>query len=365
MNLTPIFSLPLSILLAIALPGAPATTEQTENQLKPPFAQIVLFVPNGIDLPEGYQKRLHDTAIQTESFFANGIEQGGWEVPRQEIFARTATGKIQVTVTRGELPETATGRQGFPLIMPLAMAEATKTPGDGVDESTVWWVIYHKPNRVIKGFIGDGDRDGSHAIDIYPTAAGEVSPTVDLGAPEMWSLNLKGSLPKFGHARGLPHIGRNPWSEWGNTRMGPINRPYAKRRPENQSDSRVFRYPASATMLAKHPLFVSRSPISPAGKDPTEVADLTLTETRNQTIAGQGTITGQAKAHSVMVLNSDRHSGDYWSRAYSIKVGDDGEISAFSRRALRPPQRTPHTPRLFRGRTQQSSWPYRGDAVQL
>ena len=326
MNLAPIFSLPGSILLAIALSGAPATAEQAENQLNPRFAQIILFVPSDIDLPAGYQKRLHDIAIRTENFFATGIEQWGWKLPHQEIFARTASGEIQVTVTRGELPEDATGRQGFPLVMPLAMAGATKALGDEVNESTVWWVFYHTPNRVIKGFRGGGDRDGGRAINIYPTADGEISPTIDLSAPEMWPLNLKGCLHEFGHALGLPHIGPKPSSQLGNTLIGPVNRTYAKRLPEKQSDSRVFLCAASATLLAKHPLFVSQRPIRPAGKEPIKVVDLTLTETPNHTIAVQGAVTGQAKAHSVMVLDSDRRRGDYWSRSYPTKVGDDGEF---------------------------------------
>lgn len=326
MKLTPIFSLLLSVLLAITLSSATVTAEQTEPQSNDRFAQIVLFVPDDAEMPEDYQQRLHDIAIRTENFFADGIEQWDWDVARREIFARTSAGEVKVTVVRGALPKDAIGRKGFPAVGPLAMAGATKALGDEVDESTVWWTFYHTPERVIKGFRGGGDRDGGRAINVYPTADGEIYPTVELGDPKMWPLNLKGCLHEFGHALGLPHIGPKPSSELGNTLMGPINRAFGNRLPEGTTEPRVYLCEASAALLAKHPLFVSRGPIAPAGQGAVAITDLTLKETSDHSIQISGKVSGATKAHSIVVLDSDRRFGDYWSRSYTTAVDEEGEF---------------------------------------
>lgn len=315
-------SLPLSILLLGLCFGVSATPKQIENQSSTRFARIILFVPDDAEVPEGYQQRLHDIAIRTENFFADGIEQWGWDVARQDIFGRNPSGDIEVTVVRSALPLDAT----LNAIMPRAIEGATNALGQEAVENAVWWVFYHTPVRAITGFRGGGDRDGGRAINSYPTVEGEISPTVELAAPEMWPLKLKGSLHEFGHALGLPHIGPNPSAGLGNTLMGPINNAYANRLPEGTTEPRVYLSPASATLLAKHPLFVSQGPISSAGEEPIEVANLVIEETANNTIEIRGIITGPAKAHSVVALDSDSRFGDYWSRNYTSTVGDQGDF---------------------------------------
>lgn len=319
-------SLTLFILLTGGWLCASAIAQPTEPSSNQRFAQIVLFVPDDAEVPEDYQQRLHDIAIRTENFFADGIEQWDWDVARREVFARNSDGKVEITVARGELPKDATGRKGFPLVMPLAMEAATEALGDKVDESTVWWVFYHTPERVIKGFRGGGDRDGGRAINVYPTADGEISPTVELGDPKMWPLNLKGCLHEFGHALGLPHIGPKPSSELGNTLMGPINRAFGNRLPEGTTEPRVFLCEASAALLAKHPLFVSRGPIASAGQDAVAITDLTFEETSDHSIQISGKVSGATKAHSIVVLDSDRRFGDYWSRSYTASVDEGGKF---------------------------------------
>ena len=304
------------------------STVSADNHGDIRYARIVLFVPDDAEVPAGYQERLTAIALRTESFFADGIAQWGWDVARREVFARTDNGEIEVTVVRGALPEDAQGRKGFPLVGPLAMEGATAALGDRADENTVWWTFYHTPKRVIKGFRGGGDRDGGRAINIYPTAPAEIAVDVELGAPEMWPLNLKGALHEFGHALGLPHIGAKPATGLGNTLMGPINRAYASRLPEGTSEPRVYLCEGSAALLAKHPLFVSDGPTPPAGTENARVNNLALKDGPNGSIAITGKVSGPVAAHSVMILDSDRRFGDYWSRSYAAKVDDNGQFHA-------------------------------------
>ncbi len=305
-----------------------ATTVSVAHHDDIRHAQIVLFVPDDAEVPEGYQERLTAIALRTEAFFSDGIEQWGWDVARREVFARTSSGEIQVTVVRGSLPEDATGRKGFPLVGPLAMEAATAALGDQVDESTVWWTFYHTPKRVIKGFRGGGDRDGGRAINIYPTAEGDITLATELGAPEMWPLNLKGAVHEFGHALGLPHIGAKPGTDLGNTLMGPINRAYASRLPKGTSEPRVYLCEGSAALLAKHPLFVSKGPTPLAVKENARVNNLSIKDGPDGSIVITGKVSGQVSAHSVMILDSDRRFGDYWSPSYTAKIDKDGKFHA-------------------------------------
>jgi hypothetical protein len=326
-NLTPnsCRSLILVLGLSLVVAAAPAKTDDAPSNDR--FARIVLFVPDDAEIPEGYQERLTAIALRTEAFFADGIAQWGWPVARREIFARTDD-DIEVTVVRGALPEDAVGRKGFPLVGPLAKEGATAALGDRTDENTVWWTFYHTPKRVIKGFRGGGDRDGGRAINVYPTAPGEINTTVELGDPAMWPLNLKGCVHEFGHALGLPHIGAKPETGLGNTLMGPINRAFASRLPKGTSEPRVYLCEGSAALLAKHPLFVANGPTPPAGTDHARVNNLAIKDGPDGSIEITGKISGPAKAHSVMILDSDRRFGDYWSRSYAAKVGDKGTFHA-------------------------------------
>lgn len=318
-----------SLFFLIGLTLLTCTTLAESSSLPPNSrnAQIILFVPDDAEIPAGYQSRLHDIALRTETFFAEGIEQWGWPVARREIFSRNASGKVTVTLVRGELPEDAKGRKGFPLVGPLAMAAATAALGDQVDENTVWWTFYHTPKRVIKGFRGGGDRDGGRATNVYPTAEGNITPDIELGAPEMWPLNLKGCLHEFGHALGLPHIGPNPSAALGNTLMGPINRAYASKLPKNTAESRVYLCEASATLLAKHPLFVSNNLIPSAGEDRVEITNIEFVESENHTIKVKGTYATDTAMNAIVALDSDRRFGDYWSRSYTAKISEEGKFS--------------------------------------
>ncbi|GAB5562706.1 MAG: hypothetical protein SynsKO_43530 [Synoicihabitans sp.] len=327
-NLTPHSCRSLLLVLGLSLLVASAPAAHHASPTPDRFAHIVLFVPDDAEIPKGYQERLTAIALRTEAFFADGISQWGWPVARQKVFARTGDGEIEVTLARGALPEDATGRKGFPLVGPLAMAGATAALGDRADENTVWWTFYHTPKRVIKGFRGGGDRDGGRAINIYPTAPAEVAIDVELGAPEMWPLNLKGALHEFGHALGLPHIGAKPATELGNTLMGPINRAYASRLPKGTSEPRVYLCEGSAALLAKHPLFVSEGPTPPAGKQPARVNDLAIKDGPDGSIEITGKVSGPVAAHSVMILDSDRRFGDYWSRSYVAKIDENGKFHA-------------------------------------
>ena len=140
----------------------------------------------------------------------------------------------------------------------------------------------------------------------------------------MWPLKLKGCIHEFGHALGLPHIGPNPSKKLGNTLMGPINTAYASKMKE---DTRVYLSEAGAAMLVKHPLFANSQQVESLDLQAIKAPDISVTETANNTFKFQGTVTSKAKVHSVIVLDSPRGFGDYWTRSYCAKIGDTGEFS--------------------------------------
>ena len=237
----------LSILLTVASLPCPASAEPENSR----SARIVLFVPEGSELPAGHIKKLRSIAVRAEAFYAEGIEAWGWKVSRREIFARNPDGKIEIVVARGTLPKSTTGSDALPVIQRIAIDTATKKIGKDAAKQSVWWTFYHCPDHEVKGFRGMGGR----AINAYPIAEGEVTPSIDLAAKAMWPLSLKGCIHEFGHALGLPHIGPKPDLKLGNTLMGPINKVFVAKWPECADDPRVYLSEASAAMLAHHPIF--------------------------------------------------------------------------------------------------------------
>lgn len=303
-----------------------ASTQAADDSGKR-FGRIILFIPEGTEIPVDYQERLSAIAIRTEAFFKAGIEERGWEVERSQIFARTASGEIEVIVAQDKLPPEATGRNALPAITERALAAGKKAVGKELAEGSVWWTFYHCPKQEVRGFRGMGSRDSGRAINRYPDGPGAVSPNVPIAAKAMWELNLKGCIHEFGHALGLPHIGPKPIEKRGNTLMGPINKAFANKSPTKQKEPEIYLSVASAAMLAKHPLFSRNASLEKAKPNPISISNLSITENEDHCISINGNVTGKAKAHSVVVLDSSKGFGDYWSRPYATKIDKNGAFS--------------------------------------
>ncbi len=309
----------LSILLTVAFVPCPASAEPVNSRA----ARIVLFVPEGSELPAGHIKKLQSIGVRTEAFYADGIEKWGWKVARREIFARNPDGKIEIVVARGKLPKSATGSAALPVIQKIATDTATKKIGQSAAKQSIWWTFYHCPDHEVKGFRGMSGR----AINAYPAVEGEITPTIDLADKAMWPLNLKGCIHEFGHALGLPHIGPKPALKLGNTLMGPINKAFVAKWPDCADDSRVYLSEASAAMLAHHPLFSKASEPHNPKPAPIALSTLSFKEAPDGTFTVGGTVTGKTKIHSAIALDTSRGFGDYWSRPYRAKVDKQGNFS--------------------------------------
>ena len=313
--------------LALGIPLACIASTQAAGDSEKRFGRILLFTPEGTELPANYQERLSAIAIRTEAFFKAGIEERGWKVERSEIFARTPSGEIEVIVARDKLPSEATGRNALPAITERALAAGQKAVGRELAEGSVWWTFYHCPKQEVRGFRGMGTRDSGRAINRYPDGPGSVGPNVPIAAKAMWELNLKGCIHEFGHALGLPHIGPKPIENRGNTLMGPINKAFANKSPNKQKEPEIYLSVASAAMLAKHPIFSRNASLNKAKPIPISVSNLSITENKNHSISISGSVSGKAKAHSIVVLDSSKGFGDYWSRPYAAKINKNGEFA--------------------------------------
>ncbi len=316
----------VALLLIMGAVAGPLCAEEGTGT-NPRFARIVLFVPNGSEMPPACEDKLRNIAARTESFFAAGMEQWGHKVERSGIFARDPDGRIKVAVVRGEILDGVAAHSAPLVIMKAALEKAMEELDEGSAEGSAWWVFYHCPDHDVRGFRGMGGRNGGRAVNAYPAADGDVTPTIEIAAKEMWPLNLKGCIHEFGHALGLPHIGPKPSLQLGNTLMGPINKVFAARLPAGKEEPRVYLSEASAAMLARHPLFASRAPAEGEELPGIKVPNLTFDETPEGTLTVKGIAAGEAKAHSVVILDSQRGFGDYWARSYCAAVNGEGEFS--------------------------------------
>ena len=311
--------------LCLALPISILKAKDRPNER---VARLILFVPDGSELPNNYQKRFEELALRTEAFFYSELARNGWEDRRKEIFARDDSGNIEVLLARGHLDPVKDRQSSLPVVTGHAMDLIKSKFGEGADTKGVYWTFYHCPDHEgMRGFRGGGGRDSGRAINRYPNVEGNIPINAELGSEALWPMNLKGCVHEFGHALGLPHIGPKLEETNGNTLMGPINRAFAKRTEGQPFDERVYLSEASAAMLAYHPLF-SKTHIEYSDANYSiNLSGLTIEETEDHSIHVHGSASCTEEIHSVIALDSPRRFGDYWSRPYRAQVEKNGEFS--------------------------------------
>ena len=313
-------SRPLLVFAALCLSALTAHAEDKN----PFYANIVLFVQEGQDVPEGYAPRLQSLGLRAEAFFAKWMKHWGSPIERSEIFSRGDDKKIKVTLVRGKVFNPGGGRGALPAIRQKAIESASKQLAHKRKIPATWWIFYHA--KGVKGFQGAGGPTGGVAINAYPDAEGLIPVDAELASPEMNEHAIKGTVHEFGHALGLPHLGARPKQKLGNSLMGPINRAYWSRVPGK--DPRVHLNQASAALLKSHPIFGKKLPPKPPEK-PTDIAVTDLKAVADgDAIKVTGTLKSAAKAHSVVIADSERNKfGDYWARAYTAKLDDKGAFT--------------------------------------
>ena len=317
----------ISILVTLLF-AIPLSIHAAEDRPNERVARLILFVPDGSELPDNYQERFEELALRTEAFFHTELARNGWKDRRKEIFGRDDSGNIEVLVARGHLDPVKGRESSLPVVTGHAMDLIKSKFGENADSRGVYWTFYHCPDHEgMRGFRGGGGRDFGRAINRYPDVEGDIPIDAELGSQALWPMNIKGCVHEFGHALGLPHIGPKLEETNGNTLMGPINRAFAKRTEGQAFDERVYLSEASAAMLAFHPLF-SKTHIEYSNANYSiNLSGLTIEETEDKHIHVHGSASCTEDIHSVIALDSPRRFGDYWSRPYRAPVKENGDFS--------------------------------------
>jgi len=298
------------ILIVITVGFAPAVMSAESNV----NARVILFIAEDAEAPKNYEKRLQSLVARTEKFFSDWSKHWKRPIEREAIFARDDEGDIVVTLVRGKLK--STGRAALPDIRAAAVENATEQLRLKPRQPVVWWILYDYAG--VKGFQGGARGAGGTAINAYPPGKETIPVDVELAAPAMAEMAIKGTIHEFGHALGLPHIGPRPGLKLDNSLMGPINRAYWSK--SGSRETGVHLTEAAATMLQRHPIFRKE-----AGdyRMPRNVAveGLTAREADDGSLTITGKLSASHSAHSALLLDSQRgRFGDYWARSYVSSI---------------------------------------------
>lgn len=313
------------LMLVVATSVYREITAQDDKEKPNDFSvRMILFIEEGAEPPQDYQKCLGSLATRTESYFAEWMKHWKRDVERTTIFARDDAGEVSVTLVKGKL-KNAAGRNALPEMRRIAKTEAMDQLKLSDDDRVVWWIFYDYPD--MRGFQGGGNATGGTAINKYPVGAGEFGQTLELAAPSMVKAKAKGMIHEFGHALGLPHNGPRPGVQLGNSLMGPINRSYDRK--VGAGESRVYLNETSAAILWKHPVFRAASSRKPELPRMVQAIEVKVEEdAAGSTFTVTGKLRSDQSAHTAIVFDSaDRGFGDYWTRSYTGAFDDQGQFS--------------------------------------
>lgn len=285
---------------------------------------VILFVPNDVEVPAGYQQRMDETIDYTENFFIDGLKRWGHN-DVVSPFRRTSDGHAEVTVVKGSKPASD---YKDPSLKEEAIAAAKKD--HPIDEARqVWWIFVYKgdpPNRFANYRGGFAPKIGGWSVCNYDSTPGKIDNAKPLGDKFLADLTLKGMIHELGHGFQLPHIGPRIGDKAGNTLMGP-NHP-SFRRIVKAPEPRVYLSEAAAALIAHHPTF--RGVTDDRGRLPRlSVADMKYTVNRQEKAVD---ISGKVRANrrpmfAIVADESESRPGEYWTKHYVGKVKRDGSFS--------------------------------------
>ena len=280
--------------------------------------RMVLFVPADKSFPDNYMERYKELADYTEAFFTKWMNHWGYPCENPLKIERDEKEYPVVLVMKGE--QNYDDYKDLKAIKKEVINQA-KNKFNVPTENQVWWILnYPLRKRSSRG--GGNVQNGGTSFGNYKDASGPIKIDAELasGVPEQ--INMKSLIHELTHALGLGHIGPDTEDNLGNSLMGPINRAYKKKYPD---DSRVYLSEAAAAILWKHPLFSGYG----AGKFKTptvEVQNLKVNYvSQKKQLVVEGVLKSDGKAHSMVVLNASK--GDrspYWHKAFVGKVEPDG-----------------------------------------
>jgi hypothetical protein len=127
------------------------------------------------------------------------------------------------------------------------------------------------------------------------------------------------------HALGLGHIGPRNYDQLGNTLMGSTNNSFHKYYP---NEDRVYLSEAAAAMLWKHPLMAGNFDGIDLVPSVSMTDFKTSYDSNRNILTVSGKLASNVSAHSVSIGNeSERDISEYWRKAYSAKLSEDGTFS--------------------------------------
>ncbi len=308
-----------TLLLGVVVPA----NAQTPGS--PPEAHAILFLPKGVQAPEGYERRIHDAADYAERFFVGWMKHWNHPAERERFFARDENGRVRVHVVEGEV---GPRDESYAMTM-LPTVWKTAHGRDGLPENRpVWWVwVYEGPPPVrYQNWRGSGNVSrGGWAKVNFDSSPGRIDTKGLLAGGFNEEFKLKGCIHELGHALGLPHLGPRARDNLGNSLMGPVTPAYWKR--TKLREQRVHLSEASAAMLRRHWAF-SGSTAYRHSLAKTEVQNVRVeTDVRRGRVVLTGRLQATGRAHSAVVVDEcGPDQTAYWRKAYVGKVEQNGDF---------------------------------------
>jgi hypothetical protein len=197
------------------------------------------------------------------------------------------------------------------------------------DSRQVWWIMVYAgdPPQRFSAFLGSyGEQIGGWAVCNFDTRPGRIDPDAPLGSEFLAEMALKGMIHELGHGFQLPHIGPLRRDNAGNTLMGPTHVNFRRVAPGREE--RVYLSEAEAAMLSMHPAFRG----APDTRVPLPRPDVQNLKCVFDRQANAIVVSGRVRAavrpvYAVVGDESDARPGEYWTKTYVGKVGQDGAFS--------------------------------------
>lgn len=286
---------------------------------------MVLFTPEGMDLPVDYQERYMQLADYTEHFFLTWMMHWGYDCETALKIKRDTSGAPHIIVVRGK------HKADFPAYQTLegvrSEIEESLKEMHGIEfrkGDVIWGLNYPKIRRGSRG--GGNAMTGGVAFANYIDVAGGIEPKGEMAMKGVHQdILLKSLIHELTHALGIGHIGPREGDNLGNSLMGPVNKAYQKLYPD---DERVYLSEASASMLYRHPLFGGNGQC--LEEIPTlETSDIKMTYNAGRKVMiVSGKVASNEGIHHVVVLDeSMADKSAYWHKAYVGVVDDEGNFT--------------------------------------
>jgi hypothetical protein len=309
-----------ALLAVLILTVAPIQTQSADRCQ----VHVILFVPEGVKQPTGYQRRIDEIVAYAEAFFERELAR--WEHEKiVKPFCRTKDGRVEVTMIRGKKKTS----EYKPVPVRMEVMDFLRRKGKIDDSRQIWWIMVYagEPPARFPGYLGGfGQEIGGWAVCNFDTTAGRIDPAVPLGSAFLEKLTLKGMIHELGHGFGLPHVGPLERDGVVNTLMGPTHINFRKVKPRGAEQVRLSE--AEAAMFSAHPAFRGASD----HREPLPKVDVQnlkySVNARDKTISVSGKVQSGKRALFALVADeSDERPGEYWTKTYVGKVASDGSFS--------------------------------------